>query len=65
MMIATGGMSRCDRNQNARCLPPVRNRAIEYAAAVPIATASTVVAKAMTREFSSPFQPRNAFSAVE
>ena len=29
MMIAIGGKIRIDRNQKARCLPPVRNRAIE------------------------------------
>ena len=29
MTIAIGGRIRRDRNQNARCLPPVRNRAIE------------------------------------
>ena len=63
MMIAIGGSMRPERNQKARCFPPVRKRAIEYAAAVPIRTASTVVTLAMISEFSSPFQPLNLLSA--
>jgi hypothetical protein len=45
-------------------LPPVRNRAIEYAAAVPMISAITVVATATMSEFWRPFHPLKLSSAV-
>ena len=65
MMTAIGGMNRCESTQNARCLPPVRNRAIEYAAAEPISTDRIVTNEAMITLFFSPSQPRMWFSDVE
>ena len=63
MTTATGGSMRWERNQNARCLPPVWKRAIEYAAAVPTRRASTVVENATMIEFSRPVQPLKLLSA--
>ena len=58
MTTAIGGMKRCESIQKARCLPPVRKRAIEYAAVEPISTARIVTADAMIRLFLRPSQPR-------